>query len=131
MIMGRPFATLGALLVMMMMLVLVLVLVVVIGPGRRVPLTPLVAVEGTTPPMGTAIAEGRLTIAPQTTTEPTVMALKVMALTLVARRKWRDVMALWGEGEALALPVPALSGPRKRWVLIRVNRADEIAQARL
>jgi len=90
MIMGRPFATLGALLVMMLLLllvlVLVLVLVVVIGPGRRGPLTPLVAaVEGTTPPMGTAIAEGRLTIAPQTTTAPTVMALKVMTLTLVAR----------------------------------------------
>jgi len=71
MIMGRPLATVGAL--------LVLVLVLVIGPGRRGPLTPLVAVEGTTPPMGTAIAGGRLTIAPQMTTAPTVMALKVMA----------------------------------------------------
>ena len=67
MIMGRPLATVGALLVL------------VIGPGRRGPLTPLVAVEGTTPPMGTAIAGGRLTIAPQMTTAPTVMALKVMA----------------------------------------------------
>ena len=82
MIMGRPLATLGALLVMM--LELVVLLVVVIGPGRRGPLTPLVAAEGTTPPMGTAIAGGRLTIAPQMTTAPTVIALKVMALTLVA-----------------------------------------------
>ncbi|MCX5957587.1 MAG: hypothetical protein NTW51_14585 [Cyanobacteria bacterium] len=84
--MGRPLATLGALLVMMLELELelVVVLVVVIGPGRRGPLTPLVAAEGTTPPMGTAIAGGRLTIAPQTTTAPTVITLKVMALTLVA-----------------------------------------------
>jgi hypothetical protein len=84
MIMGRPFATLGSLLVTMLVPV-VLVVVVVIGPGRRGPLTPLVAAEGTTPPMGTAIAGGRLTIAPQMTTAPTVIALKVMALMLVAR----------------------------------------------
>ena len=90
MIMGRPFTTLGALLVTMLVpvvlaVVVVVVVVVVIGPGRRGPLTPLVAAEGITPPMGTAIAGGRLTIAPQMTTAPTVMTLKVMALTLVAR----------------------------------------------
>ena len=73
--MGRPLDTVGALLVMM----LVPVRVLVIGPGRWGPLTPLVAVEGTTPLMGTAIAAGRLTIAPQTTTAPTVMALKLVA----------------------------------------------------
>jgi hypothetical protein len=39
----------------------------------------LVAVEGNNPPMGTAMAGGRLIITPQTA------ALKVMALKLVAR----------------------------------------------
>jgi hypothetical protein len=81
MIMGRPLATLGALLVTMLVPVVLVVLavVVVIGPGRRGPLTPLVAADGITPPMGTAIAEGRFTIAPHMTTAPTVIALKVMA----------------------------------------------------
>ena len=80
MIMGRPFATVGAPLVLVLVLVLAVLL---IRPGRRGPLTPLVAVEGTTPPIGTAIAGGRLIIAPQTAA-PTVMALTVMALKLVA-----------------------------------------------
>lgn len=74
MIMGRPFATVGAALVLVLVLAVLL-----IGPGRRGPLTPLVAVEGTNPPMGTAMAGGRLIITPQTA------ALKVMALKLVAR----------------------------------------------
>ena len=77
MIMGRPFATVGAPLVLVLAVLL-------IGPGRRGPLTPLVAVEGTNPPMGTAMAGGRLTITPQTAAL-TVMALKVMALKVMAR----------------------------------------------
>jgi hypothetical protein len=109
---GRPFATL---------LPLLLLAVLLIGPGRRGPPSALVAMAGFTPLMGTAMAGERVTRAPQT----------VAAQRVAARREWNSFMGLRGDGEALALPVRSLSGPWKQWVLIRVNRAVEIAQARL
>jgi len=114
---GRPFATLEPLLTPA---------VLGKGPWRRGPSSALLAIEGFTPLIGTAMAGARLITVP-----PTMTAAPKVAPTMAVRKEVRGFMGPGGEGEALDSPVVSLSGSWIDTVLIWVNRGLEIAQARV